>query len=205
MSRHEKERELYRMALAQGGVFTLDQARRYGIDRKGASYRVRTGLWERLARGIYRLSFAPLSQDEDLVRIALWASSYRGLVAFSHETALALHGLSDLLPDRYHLTVPRGFSRKPRWQVVLHRRDLAPADTEERPGYRVTTPLRTLLDVAETSRVPEEQLWLAVHQALDRGLVSQKRLEAALPGLSVRARAWLLRALRSHALGAVSA
>lgn len=69
----------------------------------------------------------------------------------------------------------------------------------------MTTPLRTLLDVAETSRVPEEQLWLAVHQALDRGLVSQKRLEAALPGLSVRARARLLRALRSHALGAVSA
>src|SRR5262249_14981251 len=54
-----------------------------------------------------------------------------------------------------------------------------PKDIEERAGFSVTTPLRTLLDVAD-SGVPEEQLQKAVADALARGLVRRKQLlEAA--------------------------
>jgi len=200
-----REKDLYRLALEQGGLFTLDQARRFGLGPKEASYRVRTGRWERLGRGIYRLAFAPFSPDEDLIRIWLWASNPIGPVAFSYETALVIHGLSDLLPDRYHLTVPRGFARRAPRGVVLHRADLAPADVEARPGFKVTTPFRTLLDVARTSRVPQEQLELAVRQALERGLVRRRRLEEALPGLSVRARRRLARALGTTDWGPIPA
>lgn len=191
-----REKELYQMALEQGGLFTLDQAKRFGFGPKEAWYRVRTGRWERLGRGIYRLAFAPLSPDEDLIRIVLWAKNPLGLVAFSHETALVIHGLGDLLPDRHHLTVPKGFARSAPRGVVLHRADLAHEDVEARPGFQVTTPLRTLLDVARTSRVPQEQLELAVRQALERGLVRRRRLDEVLPGLPVRARRRLIRALR---------
>jgi len=62
---------------------------------------------------------------------------------------------------------------------VLHKDTLAPEDVESQTGYRVTTPLRTLLDVAE-SPLSQEHLNRAVHDALRRGLVRRRTLETAL-------------------------
>jgi len=140
VNRPEQERALYRIALVRGGLFRLDEAKGLGFNRRAASYRVKRGEWERVGRGIYRLAFAPRSPDEDLVRIALWAQNPWWPAAFSHGTALYVHGLSDLVPDRHHLTVPRRFDRKPPTGVGLHRSDLAPDDLEERTGYPVTAP-----------------------------------------------------------------
>jgi hypothetical protein len=63
--------------------------------------------------------------------------------------------------------------------VVLHKAVLAPEDVEERTGFRVTSPLRTLLDAAAGS-VSQEQLEQAVKDALSRGLVRRARLSEAL-------------------------
>ena len=97
----------------------------------------------------------------------------------SHDSALVLHDLSELLPGEIHLTVPTKFRKDPPAGCVLHRASLAPTEIEERAGFRVTVPLRTLLDVA-ASGVPEEQLQKAAADALSRGLVRRsKLLEAA--------------------------
>lgn len=51
---------------------------------------------------------------------------------FSHETALQVHGLSDVLPAQLHLSVPPGWrSRRLRVPsaVTLHHSELGPADT----------------------------------------------------------------------------
>jgi len=189
----------------RGGLFRLDEARALGFTRRVASYRVKRGEWERVGRGIYRLAFAPRSPDEDLIRIALWARNPWGPVAFSHETALYIHDLSDLIPDRYHLTVPRRFDRKPPKGVSLHRADLAPGDLEERPGYLVTAPLRTLLDVARSPRIAPEHLEAALDQALERGLVTRKQLERAAGSLSEAARRRLGRALAAIGLEGIEA
>jgi hypothetical protein len=58
-------------------------------------------------------------------------------------------------------------------------------DVEERAGFRVTTPLRTLIDGA-TGGVSQEQLVKAMREALSRGLVRRSNLIAAVrshPGL----------------------
>lgn len=61
---------------------------------------------------------------------------------------------------------------------VLHKGRLAPGDVEARPGFQVTTPLRTLLDVAD-SPLSQEHLNAAVREALERGLVRRRRWEEA--------------------------
>jgi predicted transcriptional regulator of viral defense system len=98
----------------------------------------------------------------------------------SHQTALAVHELSDLLPNKTHLTVPRSFRKSPQKGVILHRGEVPPTDIEEREGYVVTTPLRTLLDAAADSSIASEHLKRAVRQALDRGVVRRKALLVAL-------------------------
>jgi len=47
-------------------------------------------------RGVYRLEHFPAGEHEDLVALWLWTDRAG---VFSHETALALHGLSDTLPS----------------------------------------------------------------------------------------------------------
>jgi predicted transcriptional regulator of viral defense system len=99
----------------------------------------------------------------------------------SHETALTLFDLTEILPERVHLTVPPGFRKATPSGCVLHKAVLAPGDVEEREGFRVTTPLRTLLDAA-ASGVSREQLEKAATDALSRGLVSRARFAAAAQG-----------------------
>jgi hypothetical protein len=100
--------------------------------------------------------------------------------AQGEQTNVRLHELTDLMPDRIHLSVPKGFRKRPPKGVVLHKTRLEEGDVEDRRGYRVTTPLRTILDVARSLRVSPEHLEAAVAEALGRGLVRRKRLRDAL-------------------------
>ena len=62
---------------------------------------------------------------------------------YSHDTALTLHDLSDINPSKLHMTVPKAFRRNsaiPK-TLVLHKADLAPSDSQDIFGVRVTTPL----------------------------------------------------------------
>jgi predicted transcriptional regulator of viral defense system len=96
----------------------------------------------------------------------------------SHETALTVHELSDIMPAQVHLTVPPGFRKRIPPGCVIHKARLVPGDTETRAGYRVTTPLRTLLDMAE-SPLSQEHLDKAVRDALESGLARRRLLENA--------------------------
>lgn len=100
--------ELETMALAQGGYFDRGDARAHGVGDALLTYHVKTGRFERSFPGVYRLSTAPLSQRDEYLLAWVW-TNYRG--AISHESALALYELSDVMPDQVHVTVPRGFHR----------------------------------------------------------------------------------------------
>jgi predicted transcriptional regulator of viral defense system len=118
---------------------------------------------------------------EDFVRLVLWSRDRAGVVhaVVSRESALQVHGLSDVLPHETHVIVPKRFRKRPPDGVVLHGADLAEADVRERDGYRVTTPLRTLLDVA-ASPLSLEHLEAATIEALERGLVRRRALAEAV-------------------------
>ena len=173
-------RRLTALAQTQGGYFTAKQAAEIGYDYPHLDYHVRAGNFIRAGHGVYRLSHVVASEHDDLIRLAFWSRD-RGdnpQAVASHETALAIHGLSDVLPSRTHLTVPPKFRKPGPKGTVLHRGILAPHEVEEREGFLITTPLRTLLDVANETTVPDEQLHKAIVEALERGLVRRSKLTA---------------------------
>lgn len=191
-----RRQALFELADRQAGYFTAAQARALGYSDRAIHYHKRRGEWIPVGWGLYRLRAYPVSPEEELVRLTLWSRNRKGepQAVVSHETALRLYGLTDLVPEHYHLTVPFSFRKRPPAGVVLHRARLREGEYREHAGYRVTTPLRTLLDVAAGDLSPEH-LAAAVEEALARGLVRRARLEAALREQPGRVRERLLAAL----------
>jgi predicted transcriptional regulator of viral defense system len=131
----------------------------------------------RIRRGVYRLVHFPAGDYEDLTVVWLW-SEQKGV--FSHQTALALHDLSDVLPAQVHLTLPEAW-RKRRLRVpdgvVLHYRGVAASERRWFGPVPATAPLRTLEDCA-AEHLPPAVLRGAALDALDRGLVARDELAA---------------------------
>ncbi len=176
----EVARTLFSKALEQSGYFTSKQARESGYGYPHIEYHESVGNFERVGHGLYRLRGLPPGEHDDLVRLSLWSRDRadRPQAVVSHESALVLHELSELLPPETHLTVPRTFRKEAPRGVVLHKATLAPSDIEERAGFHLTSPLRTLLDAA-AGGVSHEQLDKAVSEALWRGLVRKGKLAEA--------------------------
>jgi predicted transcriptional regulator of viral defense system len=166
---------LFEVADSQRGYFTASQARTCGYSWALLSHHVTSGRLMRARRGLYRLRQYPASPREEV--LAAWLGAGSGAVV-SHDSALDIFGLADVIPDAIHLTVPR--SRRS-WQapanVAMHttRAALGRGDMVERDGIRVTSPARTILDAAEAGTAPD-QIALAIRQALDRGLVTRDQL-----------------------------
>lgn len=166
---------LYETAGAQDGHFTTQQAVDAGYSSQLLLKHIRGGRVARVRRGIYRLVHFPAGEHEELAVVWLW-SERSGV--FSHQTALALHGLSDVLPGQLHLTLPAGWRHR-RFRVpsgvVLHH---AVVPINERAWFGpvpVTSPSRTLSDCA-SAFVSPELLRQAAQQALRRGLVVKGEL-----------------------------
>jgi predicted transcriptional regulator of viral defense system len=183
MARSGKDaaRALAALAHEQGGYFTTKQAIQAGYGYRHLDYHETAGNVERVGHGLYRLPTVPPAEHDDLIRLSLWSRNQKDLpqAVVSHESALVLHDLTDLLPDHTHITVPPMFRKPAPHGVVLHKAVLERNEIEERAGFRVTTPLRTLLDAA-AGGVSQEQLEKAVEGALSRGLVRRAKLVEAL-------------------------
>jgi len=162
---------LYELAEPQAGYFTAAQAQTAGFSRALLAYQVKIGRFLRVAHGIYRLAQFPHSSLEDLY--AAWLRAGPAAV-ISHESALAVYGLSDHLPSAVHLIVPRTASRR-RAGLRLHTHRLERQDITRREGLPLTTVPRTLADVA-ASGVAEELVVQAAQEALQRGLTTPAAL-----------------------------
>jgi predicted transcriptional regulator of viral defense system len=162
---------LYKIAEDQAGYFTAGQAREAGFSWERLSYYVGVGRFIRIKRGIYRLVQFPGSPHEDL--FVAWLETGAGSV-ISHESALYLYGLSDVLPNETHVIIPRTGSRR-RKGIRLHTNRILPREITKREGLPVTTPARTIIDVAANG-MAEEQVKLAVREALQQGLVDPDEL-----------------------------
>lgn len=173
-------RALALLAESQGGYFTAKQAAALGYEPPHLTYHVRQGNVERVGHGLYRVAELSPSEQDRFIRLSFWSRNRADepQAVVSHETALQLHGLSDLLPEQVHLIVPPRYRKPAPRGCVLHTDRLTADEVEERLGFRVTTPLRTLCDVAATA-LAQEQLDRAVADALDNGLVTRTELVTA--------------------------
>jgi predicted transcriptional regulator of viral defense system len=166
---------LFDTAASQDGLFTSQQAADAGYSPQLLMHHVRRGRLVRLRRGLYRLVHFPAGEHEDLAFAWLW-SERAGVV--SHQTALALHALSDVLPAHVHVTLPGAWRRR-RLRVpagvMLHHADVPPADRSWFGAVPMTNPRRTLSDCARADLSPE-LLRPAALQAVRRGLVAASEL-----------------------------
>jgi predicted transcriptional regulator of viral defense system len=190
--RRELRRRLVAVAGTQSGYFSAAQALAAGYSYQAQKQNVDRGNWLKVDRGIFRLPEWPAGRHEDLVRLALWS---RGRAVVSHETALSVHELGDVNPARTHLTVPAGLRRRAPGGVVLHRADLPAADVREQEGFRITTPLRSLLDAAADD-LDLDLLAGAIDDALEHGLLTRASLLTRADQLGPKAALRVERALR---------
>ena len=178
------------VAARQSGYFTAAQALDLGYSYPAQRYHVAQGNWERVERGIFRLPAWPVAPHDDLVRWSLWS---RGKAVVSHESALAVHELGDVDPPRVHLTVPPTFRARARG-AVLHRGELSESDVSWREGFKITTPLRSLVDVA-AGELEIDHLARAIADALARGLVTRRQLRGKADEVGPKAGLRIERAL----------
>lgn len=177
----ENRARLYEIAERQRGFFTTKQARSCGYVSPNHPYHVRTGEWVREHRGVYRLGRFPRTEDDELVLWALWSRGRddQPQGVYSHQTALSLYDLSDVMPAKLHMTVPPDFRKTTTMPpiLVVHKGLLSDKEVERREGYSVTTPIRAMEDLIRSGTEDRGQLRLALRQALERGLITPQQID----------------------------
>jgi putative AbiEi antitoxin of type IV toxin-antitoxin system/transcriptional regulator with AbiEi antitoxin domain of type IV toxin-antitoxin system len=177
------EARLAPVAARQGGAFTRDQAVRAGFSPSQVQRRLDAGAWVRIYPRVYRHGGSPPSRALVLTAAIIWAGPDAVL---SHTTAAAMWRVTAETPDRVELLVPR--TRSPRAPgTLIHRAArLDRIDVTTRGGLPVTTPVRTLIDLAAV--IPGAELAVILDRSLRRGLVTRRTLERRLETLGTRGR-----------------
>lgn len=166
----ETERRLARDALrglaeAQNGLVTRQQAIDVlGLTAGAVDNLVARGGLQKVAHGIYRFPHLSGAELEQL-QVALLRTGDPA-AALSHETALALHEISDVNPAIYHVTVPsrRRIRRADSDRYAVHTQALKPAQVTWWNLMRIVT-APTAVEQCLTLGTPT----YLVRQALERG------------------------------------
>lgn len=173
---------LYALAAPQGGYFTAHQAAEAGVSRQALSYHATSGRsLERVGAAVYRLRRFPEPTHGHV--IAGWLPLARAGAVVSHDSALELLDIADVIADKVHVTLPRGkrgLTIPPGVQAHYTARPLGPADRRRIGAVPVTGVERTIADVLR-SHGWTEQIDLAVQHAVSRGLTTKRKLREALP------------------------
>jgi Domain of unknown function (DUF4365) len=160
------------LAMRQDGYVTLSNARWIGYTEDVFHALIPAGKIERVATEVYRLVQFPPADREDL--LVLWLQTdQRGVI--SHETALFLHGLCDILPSHLHITVPVGWTPEDRQlaaDVEIRYADVPEAEQRWLGAVPYTAPLRTLRDCIQVGVSPE-LLEQAIVEGIQRGLFTE--------------------------------
>lgn len=191
INRRDLRRRLFNLAAEQGGYFTAAQTKEIGYSYQAQAHHVAAGNWLRIDRGLFRLAEWIPDRHDDLARWTLWSKG-RGVV--SHETALSVHGIGEFESARVHLTVAPGFTMRDD-AVTLHHAELTDADVVKRTGFRVTTPVRSIIDVAALSP-DEDQLARAIDDARRSGLLTLRSLRSRAELVDARAALHIERAIQ---------
>ena len=130
MHKRQWDTVLYGIAEDQSGYFTAAQARAAGLHQVRLVQLAQQGDIERVSRGVYRFTRFPVSRLGHYMEAVLWPQVRRPDVVgvVSHQSALSIHGLSDVSPARVHMTLPTTvrIRREVPKGLVIHYADLAP-------------------------------------------------------------------------------
>jgi hypothetical protein len=125
----------------------------------------------------------PAALRPELIRASLWSMDRAGNMqgVYSHSTVLELYGAPGAKTSELHMTVPPGFRRSAAAPlgVVLHVADVPASDIAARPGYRLTRPLRTILDLTAEGRMARAEMRETLLWMVDRKLIRPTEVKRA--------------------------
>ncbi|MGH9118192.1 MAG: DUF559 domain-containing protein [Acidimicrobiales bacterium] len=165
----------------QHGAFAGWQLDNAGVPQAARQRRLRSGVWRRLLRDVYGLPGVTPSHEQNLW--AAWLAVGPHSVV-SHESAAELHGIPNVMRGRLVLTVPHsGWHRIP-GSFVHQLNDVWPDHRAEVGGLPVTTPARTIVDLAAV--VHTTRLRHIVEDAKHAGLTSCEAVGQCLASVARR-------------------
>jgi very-short-patch-repair endonuclease len=154
------------------GVISRAEAIKLGMTASQLEYRLRSGRWERLSPGVYRLTGAPPLWRGNVRAAAL---SVQGLA--SHGTAATVHRIDGWDQRRIEVVVSQDRKPSRRRGITIHRStQMTLADACELHAIPVTGLARTVLDVAAV--VGPKRLEWTVDAVLRGGLLEWPDLYA---------------------------
>ena len=141
-----------RVATRQHGIITRAQLNDLGLDRSAIDRRVKAGRLHRLHRNVYAVGHKRLTNHGRYLSAVL---SLGEKAVLSHRSAAILWRIQPEGASKIDVTVPAGGTRGRRVGVTVHRSPLGPGDTTVRDRIPVTTPSRTLVDLADVLTLRE--------------------------------------------------
>jgi very-short-patch-repair endonuclease len=165
------QRRVLAIAARQHGAIASAQLSEAGLGRHRVAHLVGIGWLRRQHHGVYLVG--PLATPFTRAMAAVLAFGDKAVL--SHRAAAVLWGVCPLPIREIHVTVSTSSGIHSRDGIRAHRcRDLHPPDATRRDGVPVTSPARTLLDLA--TQVSQRDLTRAADEARVHHLVADHSL-----------------------------
>jgi AbiEi antitoxin C-terminal domain/Protein of unknown function (DUF559) len=181
-----------KLAAKQHGVVEHSQLAELEMSKHTIGRWVRARRLHRLYRGVYALGHPKLTRHGRFLA-AVFACGPGA--ALSHESAAVLWGIRQPRGPRIDVTVPTPGGRSRRGLLIVHRSSLEPEEVTVKDGIPVTTPVRTVVDLADRLRRR------AVERALDEAAYLGLDLEGLAPRRGRRGCGLLRAVLAGHVAG----
>jgi hypothetical protein len=170
------DRSIAILANRRCGVFTRRNVFELGGDDRLIARRLREGRWERVAPGVYALTGSQPTWHQQLWIARLTAGFF---AVVSHESGAAFHRWPGFPEGAVSFLVQHGSHPRVPGATFHETRDLWLVDTMVIDNFIVTTPARTLLDLAG-SGTRFGRLAAAVDHATTRRQATYKQIDAEL-------------------------
>jgi predicted transcriptional regulator of viral defense system len=131
------------LAQRQHGVVSRDQLAGLGLGRRAIGHRLECGRLHVIHRGVFAVGHQVLSREGHWIAAVLAVGPG---AALSHRSAAALWGMRETARGRVDVTVARRI--RSRSAIQAHLAEIAADELTAARGILVTTPARTLLDLA---------------------------------------------------------
>lgn len=160
LDKHLLDDRLVALAMRQHGVVTRDQLTCLGFGPGAIQTRLRSRRLHRIHRGVYAVGHPGLTPRARLLAAVV---SFGKNAVLSHRSAAILWALLPERGPRIDVTVPGGGGRARRKAIIVHRSPLPAGEVTVRDAIPVTTPARTIVDLADF--LPRRRLERAIDEA----------------------------------------
>jgi very-short-patch-repair endonuclease len=188
---HPLELQIAQIAGRQDNLITWEQLVRIGVGRRSVARRVESGRWQRVHKAVYLIGPAPPTLSAKARAAAFTCGEG---AAVSHRTAAVVWRLLPVAPEPELHVIVAGRNPGVKPGIHIHRvAELPPNEVARRDGIPLTTPARTICDLAATE--PLRDVESALAEARIHRLATDRQINAVIQRAPTRAGALIVRRL----------